>query len=507
MLIKTSKIYIAAIWFCLTFIFTLLMIISVSYLTHEHSQNPDYLGWVLFDILPLLWLLIFLERWLSYVLTGQNISTKAGFYQYILASIITPLRFAQFLALDRKILYKLEQNFIYPILILSLILLPLWVYLKLNTELNPLFWHFYWVISSLIITLWLLELSFILANTAHPLKYLTRHWLDLLIFFHPLTALNRLIIVFNLPAYYNAIDTHIVRFMFLLKIIFLGIAAVLIQYMQTDEIMQTLHYRAEMLMILLWLWAVFGLERLIYLALCPNKTWRSFVAALFIILFPPLHLAARRCHTKQYIWYFTHWELVKEPLFHKIDRQFLTWIIILLIFMTPLWIMEIFFSKVVQEHILLRHVINLGNAAVWAVFVAEFIIEISITKKWQQYIIKHWIELLIILLPMLAFARFIRLAQLGSLSKLGMLQNLVISSAVKLQHLLNVYRARSTINRLIKLLILIDIIRRWQQRRNPHKYLARLKEQLSEKQQELAEIKIKIAETQKLIDEQEQKTT
>jgi voltage-gated potassium channel len=287
--------------------------------------------------------------------------------------------------------------------------------------------------------------------------------------------------------------------MFLFKIIFLGLFAILVQYYQTDDRINSLYYANEMKQILISLWLIFAIERFLYLSLCPNKTWRSFVAAFFIVLFPPLHLAARRCHTKQYIWYFTHWELVREELFNKIERQFLFWIILILVIMTPFWLIELIFSKKLHDNILLQHIMNTGNAIVWAVFVAELVIEISITKKWQQYLIKHWIELLIILLPMLAFARFLRFAKLGFLAKFGFIQKMVITYTAKWQKLLNIYRARSTVNRLIRIFILVEVIQRWQQSRNPKKYLKKLHEQLEEKQQELDEIKRKIAETEKLV--------
>jgi voltage-gated potassium channel len=167
--------------------------------------------------------------------------------------------------------------------------------------------------------------------------------------------------------------------------------------------------------------------------------------------------------------------------------------------MTPFWLIDLFFSKKLQDYILLQHVMNIGNAIVWAVFVAEFVIEISITRKWRQYLIKHWIELLIILLPMLALARFLRLAQFSFLAKFSFIQKIVVSYTAKWQKLLNIYRARSTMNRLVRVFILIDVIRRWQQKRNPQKYLQKLHEQLEEKQQELDDIKHKIAETEKLI--------
>lgn len=505
---------IPSLWFFLTLSFILLSSIYIVYDFYDYSQHIPYIKAILFKLLPLLWGIIFLERLLTYILIPLRLSWRQRIYQYFLASLFPPLRLSHvqqqqiwlfgWKSLETENINKIESFFTYPVLLIALIILlpafflTIWIPSEFITQ-QSWFMHSQLLAMSVIISLWTVELIIMLGISRNPLQYIVNHWLDLFIYIFPLAALNRLIHVFGLQAYYNSIDTYIVRFMFLLKIVFLGLSAVLIHYAQTDEGMKNLRYMDEMLNILFVLWAAFALERIIYLSLCPNKTWRSFVGAFFIVLFPPLHLAARRCHTSEYIWYFTHWELVREELFEKIDRQFLFWILVVLIIMTPFWLLDFIFTNKLKDYILLQHMMNLGNAVVWAVFVAEFIIEISITKKWQQYLIKHWIELLIILLPMLAFVRFLRFAHLGSLSQFGFVQKMIISYTVKWQKLLNIYRARSTLNRLIRIVILIEAIQRWQQSRNPVKYLQKLQEQLQEKQQELDNIKRKIRETEQLI--------
>ncbi|MCV6638995.1 hypothetical protein [Candidatus Albibeggiatoa sp. nov. NOAA] len=505
---------IPSFWFLVTLSFTFLSFTYAVYDAHDYTDQLPYLSMILFTLLPLCWFLIFFERWFDYVFSTESFSWRQQTYQYALASLIPPLRFGHlkqqqvwvfgWKPADANHLDQLEQRFLYPILLIALIvLLPLQLLSIWMPSVAQQSWlmHIQLLSMSLVMTLWIIELAIMLGTSPKSSRYLVNHWLDLFIFVYPLAALNRLIHVFGLQAYYNWIDNYIVRFMFLLKIIFLGLSAVLIQYYQTDEGMRSLHYLEEMQWVLFGLWIVFAIERFLYLSLCPNKTWRSFVAAFFITLFPPLHLAARRCHKKQYIWYFSHWELVREELFDKIERQFLFWIMLVLVIMTPIWLAELFFAHYLKDYILFHHAMNIGNAVVWAVFVAEFVIEISLTKKWQKYIIQHWVELLIILLPMLAFARFLRLTQFGFLAKYGFIQKMVVNYSVKWQKLLNVYRARSTMNRLIRIFILIDVIKRWQQSRNPKKYLQKLHEQLEEKQQELDEIKKKIAETEKLIDD------
>ncbi|KHD05028.1 hypothetical protein PN36_05235 [Candidatus Thiomargarita nelsonii] len=78
---------------------------------------------------------------------------------------------------------------------------------------------------------------------------------------------------------------------------------------------------------------------------------------------------------------------------------------------------EIFFPQEMGKHPLLYHIINVGNAFIWGLFVSEFVILFSICKKKVNYLVKHWLELFIIILPMLALARFLLISKYLYLSK------------------------------------------------------------------------------------------
>ncbi|MDM8567527.1 hypothetical protein QUF74_18000, partial [Candidatus Halobeggiatoa sp. HSG11] len=130
----------------------------------------------------------------------------------------------------------------------------------------------------------------------------------------------------------------------------------------------------------------------------------------------------------------------------------------------------------------------------------EFIILSSICKKPLNYAITHWLELSIIILPMLALARFILISKYLQLSK-----TTYLLWVVKIQNMLNIYRTRSVLNRIIRILVIIDIVRRFYQRKNPQKYLEMLQEKLQDKEQEVAEMKTQIAEIKALIEKQSDK--
>ncbi len=297
------------------------------------------------------------------------------------------------------------------------------------------------------------------------------------------------------------IETFIASLMFFLAILFLAIAAILIQYLQTDFSIKMLSYLDEMFNFLFALWFIFVAERLLYLLLCPHNRLKVFIFSLFICLFPPLRLVTMRCQMPSALWLYPQWHEINQKLLEEIETWFIYITLPVSLLMLPFWIIEIFHADLLYENFFLHHIVNLGNALIWALFVAEFMFEFSITSKRGEYLIKHWLELFIIILPMLILTRFMRLGYLTTLFGLGNLSELQVFRLAKLRQMLSLYRARVVFNRILRILSLFDLFRRWQQRRDPQKYLAYLQEQLAYHQEQLSETQQKILETQQLLDE------
>ncbi len=292
---------------------------------------------------------------------------------------------------------------------------------------------------------------------------------------------------------FKNLEFMIAKVMFFLTIIFISLIAIIIQYMQLDHGFEQHPFFQALIDILLILWVFFFLERVLVLICCKERR-NKYVAHFFIALLPPLRLAARRCDDKEYIWWIYHWQLVDQSLYQSIEKRFLYPILAISLLMIPFWIAEIIFKTGIETHPFLYHIINWGNALIWGLFTSEFIILFSMAKKQGEYLIKHWLELFIIILPLLALSRFLLISKYLSISK-----STYFLWFVKIQEILNIYRARSVINRIIRILILINIVRRFYQRRNPEKYLIVLQEELAEKELEIADLKKQISEMEDLI--------
>jgi len=292
---------------------------------------------------------------------------------------------------------------------------------------------------------------------------------------------------------YKKFEYFIAKLMFVITIIFLFLIALVIQYLQTDKGFELLPYSEQIFTIILILWPIFFIDRVFYLIFCDKRTWKSYLTPLLVTLLPALHLTTRPCGKPKYILWSFRWQLVTPDLYTHIEKKFLYPILLLSLIMIPFWITEILYPEKMTTDPLFHHLINRGNALIWVLFVTEFFILFSIAEKRMDYLKKHWMEILIIILPMLALTRFILISRSVFLTKGAFL------FGMKLQRLLNIYRSRVVLNRIIRIFIIINLVKRYYQRRNPKKYLIRLQEQLTEKEKEINDLKIQIGEMEQLI--------
>ena len=117
------------------------------------------------------------------------------------------------------------------------------------------------------------------------------------------------------------------------------------------------------------------------------------------------------------------------------------------------------------------------TALIWFSFAFEFILLVSLAEKKLEFCKRNWINLVIILLPLLAFLRSLQLFRFLRMAKAG--------------KLMRAYRLRGLLTRMIKIAVVFNLIDRLMSR-NPEKYDAHLREQIFEKEAELLELKSKL---------------
>jgi hypothetical protein len=127
----------------------------------------------------------------------------------------------------------------------------------------------------------------------------------------------------------------------------------------------------------------------------------------------------------------------------------------------------------------IRLATRIGEALIWTAFALEFVVMISVVDRKLRYCLQHWIDILVIVLPLIGFLRMLRLARLARLNQLGRFTRL--------------YRLRGSVLRAQRGMIVASFLDRVIHR-SPQKRLTRLKESLAEKEREAGLLRSRINE-------------
>ena len=275
--------------------------------------------------------------------------------------------------------------------------------------------------------------------------------------------------MFNLR---EKLDRYVPLPMFLATLLFLLLLGVILHVRPASPAADAaVHYSRV-------LWALYGLflaEFAVHL-LIRSPRWRQY---LLFCLLPPLRLAARDVATGKRIWLpATGWIEVNDQLEQRVVRTFSGPMILIALGMVPLLALEFIWGHVIKNNAMIELVVDFGTAVIWAAFTVEFVLMASIVKKRLRYCKDHWIDLAIILAPMLAFARLMRLGRL-----------LRVQTVVRTTR---VYRLRGLAMRAYRAVLLLEMIEKVHHGK-PEKRLARLEERLAENREEARRIEEEIA--------------
>ncbi len=205
-------------------------------------------------------------------------------------------------------------------------------------------------------------------------------------------------------------------------------------------------------------------------------------AAMWCVLMPGLRLGLRDPQTAEQLWLpGLGWKTVDEALRQRIARDLNLPMLFVSLTVLPLILAEyVWFERIAASPTLSR-ITAIGTALVWWSFTIEFILMCSIAEKKLSYVREHWLDLAIILLPLLAFLRAL---QLGRLLRLQQLTKTA-----------RVYRLRGVAMRTYRAALLVDAIARIIQG-SPERRLARLQLRIEEQERQLRDMRDQAAALQ-----------
>ena len=239
--------------------------------------------------------------------------------------------------------------------------------------------------------------------------------------------------------------------------------------------------------LLLGLWPVFIAELAMDFRL-RDRSVPFFVKHRFAWLFcvfPPLRLCRRDRDEEDRIWFpVWGWQKVDYYLRKRLERAFSIPMVFVAILILPVLVLQFFFAQQVADYLWLRFVLHFSAGLIWYCFVLEFIVMISVSQNKLKYCKMHWLDLLIILLPLVSFLRTLQSLRTTKFLKAAKLQQLA--------RLVRVYRLRGLSMRGFRALLLLEVVNRVVPTSNK-KRLTRLREELGEKEHEIEDLRKQIA--------------
>ena len=242
---------------------------------------------------------------------------------------------------------------------------------------------------------------------------------------------------------------------------------------------------------LLVIWPLFWLEFFYNYKATRNSLGarRTQVQPLLACLIPPLRIGTVSTAWDGRLWLPSlTWQHPGRDLSSLLTRIFSKPMLIIALLILPILLIEFAFKGAVQEHFWLRFLLHLATGFIWFAFALEFIIMVSATDKKIAYIKKNWIDLAIILIPLISFLRTLRVLRLAKLAEVQ-----------KIAKLARVYRVRSLGMKAMRALMMFQVVNRIL-RISPEKRIAKLEIQKEEAQLLVSELEEQIQSLKQSID-------
>jgi voltage-gated potassium channel len=269
--------------------------------------------------------------------------------------------------------------------------------------------------------------------------------------------------------------------MVLLSLLFLGLLAGMLPQTPNEDELAHWNMAQVFFVPLGLLWSLFVLEFLVFAWFYGRRrTWKYHAYAFAVALAPPLRPSLRpACDLDRVYVPLMGWRESGKPLVKELQQYFSTPMMIVALMILPILGLEFLWTQWVDHYPLLLIVVEVGTRLIWLAFAIEFFIMIAVTQNKIGYCKDHWIDLAIILLPLVAFLRILRLARIGKLAKL--------------QQMSRMYRLRGIFYRLLRATLLLEIVFRLNDRLAKAR-LEQLKGRLVALEEQAAEVRIQIAE-------------
>lgn len=267
--------------------------------------------------------------------------------------------------------------------------------------------------------------------------------------------------------------------MLVVALLFLVLVAIVLPHGDSGEsFREAARLHPAYLTILLGAWAVIVLESLAGLFLAPDEWPARLKRLLLITVLPPIRMTTATSTPPGWLWLpGVGWRPTGPITTDRLEQKLALPMLFLTLLILPVLVAEFGVGEALDSRPTWALAVHWITSLIWIGFVAEFVWMLSATPQKLTYSLRHWINLVIIILPLLAFLRVLALFRFARFFRAG--------------KLLRAYRLRTLNSRLLRLALLFNLFERIQQR-NPEKYCASLEKKIEELEAETLELKKKL---------------
>jgi len=228
------------------------------------------------------------------------------------------------------------------------------------------------------------------------------------------------------------------------------------------------------------LWAIVIVEGIVGLFVTHDAWPARLKSLLLTTVLPPLRMVTASSKPRGWLWLpRIGWKPVGEETSEQLEQKLALPMVILTLLVLPVLGAELTGGETLENHPRMALATHLTTCVIWIGFTMEFLWMVAAAPNKLAYCLKNWINLVIILLPLIAFLRVLNIFRFTRMLRAG--------------KLLRAYRLRGLWTRLWRLALLFNLLERLQQR-DPAKYCAALEKKIADLEEELAKLHAKLSE-------------
>ena len=232
--------------------------------------------------------------------------------------------------------------------------------------------------------------------------------------------------------------------------------------------------------IIIVLWGIVIVDGLLGLRWAPDAWPARLKRLLLTALIPPMRMITASSKPRGWLWLpAAGWLPVGEKTSERLEQRLALPMLVLTLLVLPALGIELAEGEALDTHPQMAVAAHLTTCVIWIGFTVEFLWMVAAAPDKLRYCLKNWVNLVIILLPLVAFMRLLNIFRFGRMFRAG--------------RLLRAYRLRGLWARTWRLVLLFNLADRLQQR-NPAKYCAALEKKIADLEHQLAELRVTLTE-------------